>query len=65
MKTDIKEYIIEGERDKITVCPHPVDHVPTFNWVFEYQPIVSETLTQPSPYKRKENNLLADEKGPQ
>ena len=31
MKTDIKEYIIEGERGKITVCPHPVDHVPTFN----------------------------------
>ena len=36
----------------------------TFNWVFEYQPIASETLTQPSCYNRAENNLLADEKGP-
>ena len=36
--------------------------MPTFNWVFEYQPIESEILTQPSVYKRAENNLLADEK---
>ena len=36
--------------------------MPTFKWVFEYQPIESEILTQPCRYKRAENNLLADEK---
>ena len=39
-------------------------HVPTFNWFFEYQPIASEMLTQPSRYKWAERNLIADEKGP-
>ena len=40
----------------MTVCPHPKDLVPTLNWVFENQPIVSGILT--------ENSLLADEKVP-
>ena len=44
---------------------HPEDHVPTFNWVFENQPIASGKLTQPSRYKKAEINLQADEKGPQ
>ena len=35
------------------------------NSVFEYQPLGSEILTQPSQYKRAENILLADENGPQ
>ena len=39
--------------------------MPTFNRVFENQPIPSGILTQPSRYKRAENKLLADEKGPQ
>ena len=39
--------------------------VPTFHWFFEYQPIASVILTQPSRYKRAESNLQADEKGPQ
>ena len=30
-----------GRRGNITVCFHLVDPVPTFNWVFEYQPIAS------------------------
>ena len=30
--------------------------MPTFNLVFEHQPIASETLTQPSCYKRAERN---------
>ena len=34
------------------------DPVPTFNWVFEYQPIVLEILTQPRRYKRAESNFL-------
>ena len=38
--------------------------VPSFNWVFEYQPIASEISTQPSRYNRAESNLLADEKDP-
>ena len=42
------EYNNRGERDYITVCPQPVDIVPTFNWVFEYQP---------SRYKKAESNL--------
>ena len=43
-----------------------MDPLPTFNWVFEYQPIASGILTQPSSlYKRAETNLLSDEKGPQ
>ena len=49
----------------MTVCPHPVDLVPTFNWVFGYQPVVSVILSQPSRYKKEESNLLADEKGSQ
>ena len=36
----------------------------TLNWVFEYQPIVSGILTQPS-RKRAESTLLADENGSQ
>ena len=31
---------------------------------FQYQPIVSEILTQPSRYKGEESNLPADEKAP-
>ncbi len=38
--------------------------MPTFNWAFQYQTIVLEILTQPSHYKRAENNLQADENGP-
>ena len=34
----------------------------TFNWVFEYQPIASQILTQPSRYKRAESNLFSYEK---
>ena len=49
----------------MTVCPHSVDPVPTFNQVFGYQPVVSVILSQPSRYKIAESNLLADEKGPQ
>ena len=52
-------------RGSITVSPQPVDHVPTFTLVFEYQTIASEIFTQPSHYKKAENNLLADKKGPQ
>ena len=37
--------------------------MPTFYCVFENQPIASEISTQPSRYKRAENNFLADEKG--
>ena len=33
-----------------------MDPVPTFNWVFEYQPVASEILRHP------ESNLLADKK---
>ena len=47
---------------KITVCPHPVNTVSTSNWVYEYQPIASQTLTQLSRYKRAESNMLADKK---
>ena len=36
----------------------------TFNWVFEYQPIASDMITQPSCFKMADRNLLADEKGP-
>ena len=43
----------------------PDDPVPTFNLVFENQPIESGILTQQSRYKRAESKLLADEKGPQ
>ena len=43
----------------------PVEPEPTFNWVFEYQPIAWNILTQTSRYKIAERNLLADEKGPQ
>ena len=39
--------------------------MPTFNWVFENQPIASGILIQPSRYRRSECNLLADKKGPQ
>ncbi len=42
-----------------------MDPLPTYNGVFEYQPVTSEILTQPSRYNRGENNLLADENGPQ
>ena len=37
--------------------------VTTFNWVFEYQLIATEILTQPSRYNRAKSNLLADGKG--
>ena len=40
-----------------------MDPVLTFNWFFEYQPIASEILTQPSRYKEAESNLIADKKG--
>ena len=33
-------------------CPHLRDHVPTLNFVFENQPIVSGILTQPSRRKQ-------------
>ena len=36
--------------------------MPTFNWVFEYPPIASKILIQPSRYKRAESKLSADEK---
>ena len=32
---------------------------------FDNQPMASEILQEPSRHKRTENNLLADEKGPQ
>ena len=39
--------------------------MPTFNLVFEYQPIATKIATQPSRRnKSSENNLLGDEKGP-
>ena len=47
-------------KGQITVCPHPLDPEPTFNWVFEYNPIESLILTQPRSYKRAGINLLAD-----
>ena len=31
---------------------HPMDPVPTLNWIFEYQPTASEILTHPSRYMR-------------
>ena len=37
--------------------------MPTLNWDFENQLIVSGMLTQPCRYKRAESNLRADEKG--
>ena len=40
-----------------------MDPFPTINWFFEYKPIVSGILTQPSRYKGAESNLLEDEKG--
>ncbi len=46
------------ERGQVAVLPHPMDLVTTFNWVFKYQPIASEILTQPSRFKRAESNLL-------
>ena len=49
----------------MTVSPLFKDPVPTFNWAFENQPIMSGILTQPRRYKRVACNLLADEKGPQ
>ena len=47
------------------MCNSTYGVLSTFNWVFEYQPIASDILTQPNSYKRVESNLLADEKGPQ
>ena len=47
----------------VQLCPQGGDPVQTFNWVFEYQPIALEILTQPSRYKRAEINLIADKKG--
>ena len=47
------------------VCPHPVDPVTTFKWVFVNQPIALLISTQPSHNKRAESNMLADKKGPQ
>ena len=41
------------------------DPIPTFNLVFENQPIAWGILTQPSRYKKSRKHLLADEKGPQ
>ena len=38
--------------------------MPTFNWIFENQPIALELLAQPIQYKGAESKLLADEKGP-
>ena len=40
-----------------------MDPVPTFNGVFEYNPIALEILTQQSRFKRAEINLIADKKG--
>ena len=40
------------------------DLVPTLYWVYKYQTIASDILTQPSRYKKAESNLPADEKGP-
>ena len=54
-----------GAKYLYVYCSRGRDIVSTFNYVFEYQPIASEILTQPSRYKRAESNLLADEKGPQ
>ena len=49
----------------LNICmSSPCDPVPTFIWVFEYQPIALEILTQPSRYKRAESDLLADKTGP-
>ena len=39
--------------------------MPTFDCVYENQPIAFRILTQPSGYNRAESNLLADEKGSQ
>ena len=47
----------------MTLCPQPVDPVRSFIWVFQYQPLASSLLTQPSRYENVENNLQADEKG--
>ena len=38
--------------------------MPALYWAFENQPIKSGLLAQPSRYKRVENNLPADDKGP-
>ena len=40
------------------------DSVPTFNWVFVYQPIASEILKHNSQVARAEINLLADKRSP-
>ena len=50
------------EYRRITVCPHYMDPVLTFNWDFEYQSIASEILTKESRYNRAESNLLVDKK---
>ena len=39
-----------------------MDPVSTFSWVFEYQTIETEILTQFIRYRRAEINLLVDEK---
>ena len=44
----------------ITVCSWVENPTPTFNWVFEYQPIALEILSHPRRYEREENNLLTD-----
>ena len=36
--------------------------MPTFNWIFENQPIDSGILAQPLRYKSEESNLQADKK---
>ena len=60
----VSDKTIEGKGGLIIVCPHLKDHMSTFNWVFKYQLIVSQVLTQPSLYKRVASNLLAAENDP-
>ena len=48
----------------ITVSPHPEERVPTFNWVFENQPIPSGKLHNLVATKGAESKLLTDEKVP-
>ena len=65
MYTDQHPYTILSKHQSQTIEEEWVklgkDHVPTFNWVFENQPIAYEYYR----YTRAESNLLAHEIGPQ
>ena len=61
-KKEIKNQLFykhELKQSKLQLCKGWLLIFPilNFNWVFKYQPIASESLKQPSRYKRAESNL--------